>query len=328
MRSDANTAGSLRRGAVRVVAILLLLTATPIFAADAEDYLEHRWYRIELVLFEQGGEWPPARPRQLEAMRLPLDAFALTLAEDTTPLAPWRVGAAPRYDDQLPLLISNVAPPLWVTGVCAGVSPPGTAPEGNAYDPCLPEADLEAYFADDPHAVWPEDRPPKRTATPEELDPEGAALEALLDGFREYEKGLHASSYRWRPTTPGLARLLPRLRDAYRVVVAGSWHQPVPSRDQPQPLLVQAGVRDADGRFPVEGWLSIVAARFVHWEGRLQYRHQSGRIALLTQRRRMANGEDHYLDHRAVGILARVERLEEPQALLDLLDAYEALAAQ
>ena len=188
--------------------------------------------------------------------------------------------------------------------------------------------DLEAYFADDPHTVWPEGRAPPTLPAPEELDPESAALEALLAGFREYEERLRASSHVWRPTTPGLARLLPRLREAYRVVVAGSWHQPVPGRNEPQPLLVQAGVRDASGRFPIEGWLSIVAARFVHWEGRLQYRHESGKVAVLSQRRRMASGEDHYLDHRAVGILARVERLQEPQALLHLLDAYEALAAQ
>ena len=331
-RSDANTRdGGWQRIFVpplrsSLCAALLLASAGTAVCATPEDYLQQRWFRIELVLFEQGIAWPPARPRQLDGMRLPLDAYALAPAEDA-PLVmaePWPIGVAPRRDDEVPLLISNIAPPLWLTGACGAVS----NAESGAHDPCLPRVDLEALFKDDPTAVWAQDSVPAPATVPEEADPESAALEALQAAVAAHEEALLVSSYRWQPSTPMLERLLPRLRNAYRVVVAGSWHQPVPSRDRPQRLLVQAGTTDATGRFPVEGWLSVVAGRYVHLEGRLQYRSAAGDIALLRPQRRMADGEDHYIDHPAVGILARVDRLDAPQSLLDLIDAYEALAAQ
>lgn len=312
-----------------LVAALLLAFANAAVCAEPEDYLEQRWFRVELVLFEQGIAWPPARQRQLEDMRLPLDAFALAAANDAAVVVeePWPVGIAPRHNDELPLLISNVVPPLWVTGECGAVAK-STIAKSSGYDACLPHADLDAYFKDDPTAVWEQDRVPAPAPVPDEVaDPETAALEAVLAAFATHEEALLASSYRWRAETPMLAQLLPRLRIAYRVVVAGSWHQPVPSRDQPQPLLLQAGATDSSHRFPVEGWVSVVAGRYVHLEGRLQYRSAAGDIALLRPQRRMASGEDHYLDHPAVGILARVDRVETPQRLLDLIAAYEALAA-
>ena len=309
-----------------LAALLLALAGTAV-CATPEDYLQQRWFRIELVLFEQGIAWPPARPRQLDDMRLPLDAFALAPAEDI-PLVmaePWPVGVAPRHDDELPLLISNMAPPLWLTGACGAVS----NIESDADDPCLPRADLEALFKDDPTAVWEQDRMPAPATVPDEApDPESAALEALQAAVAAHEEALLASSYRWQPRAPMLERLLPRLRNAYRVVVAGSWHQPVPSRNRPQPLLLQAGTTNSTGRFAVEGWVSVVAGRYVHLEGLLQYRSAAGDIALLRPQRRMANGEDHYIDHPAVGILARVDRLDAPQSLLDLVNAYEAFATQ
>lgn len=309
-----------------LAAALLLAFAGTAECATPEDYLQQRWFRIEFVLFEQGIAWPPARPRQLDGMRLPRDAFALTPAEDA-PLVmaePWPVGVAPRHDDELPILISNMAPPLWLTGACGAVS----NAERGAHDPCLPHADLEALFKDDPTAVWAQDRVPAPASVPDEApDPESVALEALQAAVAAHEEALRASSYRWQPRTPMLERLLPRLGNAYRVVVAGSWHQPVPSRSRPQRLLVQAGTTDSTGRFPVEGWLSVVAGRYVHLEGWLQYRNAAGDIALLRPQRRMADGEDHYIDHPAVGILARVDRLDAPQSLLQLIAAYEALAA-
>ena len=286
-------------------------------APTPDDYLRHRWHRIELVVFERQVQWPPARARQLAPMRLPLRAFALAgeLPANGLAIGSWRRQAA----EELPLLISNVPRPPWFTGECATVVTLG------AFDPCIEIVDQEAYFPDDPFAVWAIDYVP-REAPPPELDARDAALQALVAGFQAHEDELLASSYRWQPTTPALGRLLPRLRSAFRVLVAGSWHQPLPSRSAPQPLLVQVGTPDAEGRFAIEGWLSVVAGRYPHLDYELQYRLPDGGVAVLVEERRMRDGEDHYFDHPVAGILARVDELEVPPHLLALLDAYAALA--
>ena len=313
-----------RRGTVRgALASALLAVALSSSGAEAptpDDYLEHRWHRIEMVVFERQVQWPPARPRQLDPMRLPLRAFPL--AGGGFASEGLAVGSAPyRAVDELPLLISNVPPPLWFTGKCASVA---ALPAG-AFDPCVEVVDLEARFPDDPLAVWDIDRPPREVA-PAELDDRAAALQAIVAGFEAHEDELLASSYRWQPTAPSLERLLPRLRSAFRVVVVGSWHQPLPPRNAPQPLLVQVGVPSADGRFAIEGWLSVVAGRYAHIDYQLQYRLPTGGVALLAEGRRMRNGEEHYFDHPVTGILARVDELDTPPHLLALIDAYAALA--
>ena len=88
---------------------------------------------------------------------------------------------------------------------------------------------------------------------------------------------------------------------------------------------MQVGAPDAEGRFAIEGWLSVVAGRYPHLDYELQYRLPAGGVALLLEERRMRDGEDHYFDHPVVGILARVDELEVPPRLLALLDAYAAL---
>ena len=299
---------------------LFAVVSFPLCGAEApkpDDYLRHRWHRIEMVVFERQVQWPPARARQLAPMRLPLRAFALAgeLPANGFAVGSWRRQAA----EELPLLISNVPRPPWFTGECATVVALG------AFDPCIEIVDQEAYFPDDPFAVWPIDHVP-REVPPPELDAREAALQALVASFEAHEDELLASSYRWQPTTPALGRLLPRLRGAFRVLVAGSWHQPLPSRDAPQPLLVQVGAPDAESRFAIEGWLSVVAGRYPHLDYALQYRLPTGGVALLTEERRMRDGEDHYFDHPVVGILARVDELDVPPHLLTLLDAYAALA--
>ena len=301
---------------VLVGTVCLSLTAG---AQTAEDYLRHRWYRVEVVLFEQIDEHDngAAPANVIETLRYP----RLPIALEGEGLAP-RI----RVDDEPPLVFSNLPPPLWYAGACAAGFWVPTS--GEQEDPCLSRrVDLEAAFSDDPFADWAEaSQPADQPARP--LDPQQAALEALTTAAEEYERKLMETSYVWRRQTPALASALRQLRHGRTVIAAGEWHQALPPRDAPQPLVVQAGNADANGRFPLEGWFSVTVGRYVHFKAHLLYRLAEDDAAILKESRRMRSGEIHYLDHPALGILAFVEPLEVPYELERLVDEYRFVADQ
>lgn len=299
--------------------------------ADIERHLQFRWYRIELILFENPGdaaanEDMEARQALLDAMLLPRNARPLVEAAQRP--AESAIGQRLAPDDPLPLVVSNLAPPIWFAGICAAESwqPRTDGPAETAFDPCLPrtDVDLEAEFRDDPWAHLPsspaaieplDDMAQFSPELVETTDDEPDDRQALLQALGKYEDSLLATSYRWQRQTPVLASQLSRLRRQFSVLAAGSWHQPVPPRNQAQPLLLQLGTVDDNRRFHLEGWLSVTVGRFIHFAAHLQYRLGNGTIALLSENRRMRLGEVHYLDHPAFGILALVQRLRPPEDL-------------
>ena len=127
----------------------------------------------------------------------------------------------------------------------------------------------------------------------------------------------------WHRETPKFARELAQLKRRYEIIAAGSWHQPVPPREAPQPLLLQVGARDAERVYPVEGLIGVTRGRYIHFHVLLHYRLQDGGTALLSEQRRMRTDEPHYLDHPALGILVRVDPLIPPDALLAMFDELE-----
>ena len=305
------------KGALWASAVLLSSVTA---AQTAEDYLQHRWYQLEVVLFEQIDENDAgAAPVEvIEAMRYP--RLAMPLAERTPPAdASLPVGAGFSADDGVPLVISNLAPPLWYAGECAAASWRPTSDE--PHDPCLArrDVDLEAMFPDDPFARWADERPPDDEEEPV-LDSRQLALDALNDALEEYERTLTETSYVWRRRTPTLAPTLRRLRRGRTVIAAGGWHQALPPRDAPQPLVVQVGTPDAQRRFPLEGWFSVTVGRYVHFRAYLLYRLADGGVAVFNESRRMRSNEVHYLDHPALGILALVRPVETPSELNRLID--------
>lgn len=303
----------------------MALAAAGNVGADVEDSLQFQWYRIELILFENPraavtvNEDLAARQVLLDALRLPNNA--LPLVEEAAPLRESTVGTRLAPDEPLPLLISDLAPPVWFAGSCVAESwqPPANASAATAFDPCLPrpDVDLEAEFNDDPFAAWPPQPtvPERPVDVSEVLEEEIDERQALLDALRDYEDDLLSSSYRWQRQTWALADSLRRLQRRFPVLAAGSWHQPVPPRDQSQPVLMQLGTPDAESRFVLEGWFSVTLGRYVHFGAHLQYRPTNDAIALLSENRRMRPSEVHYLDHPALGILVHIERLRPPDDL-------------
>lgn len=289
-----------------------------------EDYLRHRWVQVEIALFRQTPASDPGiAPRRLVAtLRLPRLATPLLDAEPPR-AGMLSIGARPPFDDALPVLISNLPPPVWYAGECAAATwtPTPEAPR----DPCLPErhVDLEALFSDDPWAAAA-DLPPAPAEPPAREDPRLLARQALADAFAEYERELLDASHVWRAEAPTMAAALGRLRERHEVLIAGGWRQPLPARENAQPLLVQLGDPDEGRRYPLEGWWSVAAGRFLHLKAELLVRLGGEGDAVFRESRRMRRGELHYLDHPAIGMLAVVRSLAVPDALLRQLEAVEA----
>ena len=298
--------------------------APPLAGAEPEDYLEQRWYRIEVAVFAQEAPAGAARPRELAALRYPRPTALLT---PTDAPSATRLGlplATPLAGDQPPpLVISNLPPPVWFAGPCAKASW-RPRPGGPRVDPCLPGpgVDLEAKFPDPPFALWPDYPPPSADtgsvadATPPAVEEGPAAIAAALrEDFAAYEAELERTSYIWRHQAPNIAQHVARLHRQRQVLLVGSWHQPLPPRTAPEPLILLAGDADDQRRFALEGIFEATIGRFIHLSTQLQWHQPDGSIALLAERRPMRSGELHYFDHPAFGMVALAETVRVPADL-------------
>ena len=302
--------------------------------AEAEDYLEQRWYRIEVAVFAQAAPAGAARPRELAALRYPRPTALLT-ADMAGGSPANRLGlplATPLAGDQPPpLVISNLPPPVWFAGPCAEASW-RPRPGGPRVDPCLPGpgVDLEVKFPDPPFAPWPDYPPPSAAAastadaTPPTVEEDPAAIAAALrEDFAAYETELHRTSYVFRHQLPNIAQHVARLRRQRQLLLVGSWHQSLPPRTAPEPLILQAGDADDQRRFALECTFKATIGRLIHLATQLQWRQPDGSIALLAERRPMRSGELHYFDHPAFGMVARVEAVAVPAELQRRLDEID-----
>ncbi len=305
-----------------------LLAVSSASAADAiDDRLRLRWYRIDVVVFERNDaeDSGVARTALLDAMRLPRTPVPLIDEAPANNRLPF--GHRLPVDDAIEFVGADLPPPAWFADDCASAIWQRSGNRPFSFEACAAATvDLEAVFLDDPHA-WPAPPPADEDGLPEPLtvDEVAALRQALTDATEAFEDELMATSYRWRRETAAFSGALGRLHREFAIVAAGSWHQPLPPRNQPQPVLVQVGLPDGDRRFPVEGSFSVTLGRYVHFEARLQYRLPGGETALLSERRRMRAGELHYLDHPALGILTHAVQVSPPAALQRLADQLQDL---
>lgn len=306
--------------------------APPVAGAEPEDYLEQRWFRIEVAVFAQEAPAGTGRPRELAALRYPRPIALLTPTDASSANRLGLPLATPLAGDQPPpLVISNLPPPVWFAGPCTKASW-RPWPGGPRVDPCLPGpgVDLEAKFPDPPFAPWPDYPPPfaaptsTADATPPTVEEDPAAIAAALrEDFATYEAELHRTSYVFRHQVPNIAQHVARLRRQRQILLVGSWHQSLPPRTAPEPLILLAGDADDQRRFALEGIFEATIGRFIHLSTQLQWHQPDGSIALLAERRPMRSGELHYLDHPAFGMVARVEAVAVPAELQRRLDEID-----
>ena len=312
-----------------VASVVLAVTAIEASSREAEDFLEERWYRLEVIVFERGPA--DATVRRLTAPeRYPQTIMPLTTG------APGDVGVpfAPAWTvrDADAALFSDRPPPLWLAGECVAPQwmPPhdwSDAEGALPHDPCLPTpptpvAETGAAI-DGQDAATEEDAPADPTSIPGPSSRE-LARKALTQAFAQYERQLYETSYVWHPDPPAFRNEISRLGRRLDILAAGSWHQALPPRDQPQPLLFQIGEHDGRGPFDVEGWIAVTVQRFVHFEVHLWVRLDAGALALVSESRRLRSGEVHYLDHPVLGIIVRTEPVDIPSVLRDQAERLDA----
>ncbi|MFW6094240.1 MAG: CsiV family protein [Pseudomonadota bacterium] len=226
-------------------------------------------------------------------------------------------------------------------------------PEGFAAGYRLaPRARLDLVFPYlDPDALEGEPDPRPAGDAPPPIAPE-LGPDPLLDYLAAraaFEERLRADAYRWLDedtfTLDAEARRLERA-GGYRILHHGRWLQPVPPRESPQPLLVQAGRRYGDA-FALEGTVGVTRGRYLHFRADLVYREpllgldpidrplpppgapapppaplravdlegDADAYMQLGGSRRLRDGELHYLDHPKLGVLVRIEPVAVPERL-------------
>lgn len=307
---------------------MLVATAPGANSREAEDFLTQRWYQLEVIVFERGP--PDATVRRLTVPeRYPQAIMPLTNASPGDAAAPFTPEWTVRDADAASF--TDRPPPLWLAGECAATHwlPPDDWSDTDGmlpHDPCLPPPPMpvaDTSTADDAQDPTADDAAAAAAPTPRPSSRE-LARNALTEAFAQYERRLYETSYIWHPNPPTLRNQINRLGRRFDIFASGSWHQALPPRDQPQPLLFQVGERGVRGLFEVEGWIAVTVQRFVHFEVHLWVRLDDGAFALVSESRRLRSGEVHYLDHPLLGMIVRTGPVDIPSVLRDQAERLDA----
>lgn len=331
-----------RLAALLAALVPLLASASSLAAPKLEQHFTRAWHSVEVIVFLRPAEHDYLNEERLTGAPTPLAAslqsFRLPPAEQ---MAQYALAPLTRAQLTFPYL---------------------DASRLDLFAPLPSAADERG----EPGTGWPEGRDTARGETPPSEAAAGLpppaisprlAPDPLLDFLRQvadFEAALERDSYRPLAaetfTLTGEAQAL-RRRGGYRILLHRRWHQPVPPREAPQPLFVQAGTRYDDG-FALEGTLEITQGRYLHFGAHLLYREPLlGRAPLdralppprsapgldtsespfllapaqleragymeLKENRRISDDQLSYFDHPKLGLLVRVQPVPPPPALVE-----------
>lgn len=269
----------------KVACAIAVIVSAGARGADLPILPNDAWYRVEVIIFERIADIDPASAQEIVVSRAPrtYPFDVLAFDDEANRSAGYRLDAETRAQPALPPLGSSSA-----------------------------NRSVQA-------------QPPMSPAATPTVAERAAKLVA------DYQSQLEGRSYKFEPSSTFLlASEDGRLQrsNVYRVVFHRAWIQPVPDRDQLRPMLIQIRERpDAAPR--IEGILGITRGRYLHLDTRLWYAVDTTSTASadpaivegpaymeLREQRRMRSGELHYLDHPKLGVLARVDPIQPPEALV------------
>lgn len=310
--------------ALRSATLLAMITlpAMPGYAAnEIHDYLRQPWYATEVIIFQ--------RPQVMEfntVERLANDHPTALPAGIRTLAGTGEMNMVDRLD---PLARASLAFPTL-----------------SVREEVIPDHEQSAPVAE---PAWP------RGSAPPPIHPhlEPHPLLDFMAAVGEFEDGLPAHSLRWLPAdTMTLGAEFRRLQrePGYQLLFHGRWLQPVPSRDAPEPVFIQAGM-DLKKRFQLEGTVGVTLGRYLHFRADLTYTEPglglrpiylpsradgtalqvpippaNAAFMVLSESRRMRSDETHYLDHPKLGVIVRVEHVPFPDDLVALFEALQEAA--
>ncbi len=283
------------------------------------------WVRVEMIAFTR-NDAGVAPMRRVEHLRLPNQTIARAVAPREEPLHGCGYGPAPPALPVLQTPAGRPERPAWMKPI------PHPDCEGIGEQPALPRtywpAILVTAFGNDfhsaaLHACFEDGRtprfPPAIRAVAEPDEEALAQAKAREQAQTHYEELREATLQVWS----GL-RSLQGVRDTlnrrFRVLAAGAWQQRAEPPRSATSMLVQLGPKGANGRHEIEGTLRLTARPYPQFEVLLTRSLPSGGLALMQENRRLADGELHYLDHPAFGLLVQIDPIEEPPELAAALE--------
>ncbi len=346
-------------------ATVLLLLTTPVQAREEiEDFLKNDWYEIEFFVFERSEvmDYDNAEALTLHTLQtLPLNVTAQRPGDEgfesyydldqqtklclVFPTLKYSIStAATNHFEYAEMLLFDALNAQLPVAADRAAELPADASDVAAV--AAGAADSELLAA---NSAALEGRPPPEIFPILEPHP---LLDVMAQAAR-FEAEMHERRDRWLPEDTHLLD-----REAYivqkngigRILHHGRWLQAVPSRETPQPILIQGGERFSNS-WEINGTVAATLGRYLHFQATLFYHapglglepiefvlRADGSIAspparqldpygymLLNESRRMRSEKIHYLDHPKLGIVVRIDPAEKPAALLD---AFEHLSEE
>ncbi len=303
------------------------MAADAVLPAEVEALREALWVRVEMIAFARAdtGAAPAHRVRRL---RLPNQAIARAAAPQEEPLHGCGHGPTP---PELQVLLTPAGlpeRPAWMKPIphpdCDGI---GEKPvQAREHWPAIPvtafgndfhSAALHACFRDGRTPRFP----PATRAVAEPDEETLARLRVREQAQRHYEALRRAGLQGWS-TLQSLQGVRDTLARRFRVLGAGEWQQRAEPPRSATSMLVQLGPKRADGGHEIEGTLRLTARPYPQFEVRLTRSLPTGELALMQENRRLGEGELHYFDHSAFGLLVQIDGIEEPSELAAALEKF------
>ena len=317
--------------------VLIFLSSSLHATVDADDVrkgLEHRWFDIEVIIFER------------------LDTFEFNTVErlTSTDSPSWSHGFV-SYDSEV---LEDFAEPdgMGPDSRCIGFPMVPEASEPHPILAALNEADRIAAELERQNILSditiaegtsseanelgeppPVDIP---QSSPALVSPPPTARGNYERNLRAFEQTLSTNSFKFEKGRDLEAHVRSINRQRHlRPIFHKRWRQMTPPRSAPIPIRIE--VPENEPR--LKGTISLTVERYLHFKTNLWYEtpdlgelprflstdgasqatKPTDRFVHIRNSRRMRSEEMHYIDHPKVGILVYVTPLEVPQPLIDEL---------
>ncbi len=331
--------------------LLTLVQATSAQAAeDLADHLQHRWFEIEIIIFERLNvldvnstehltlttpRYWPHNMLEIGPLRAPLE-----ILEPLNPLSEMSAYCLGYPMFPYPDLVHPALLPQEAEIPAEIVAEDVAAIDELVIDgqTIIPEATQDALVPPEEVGQPPPQNSPQLTITP--------YLQVLAD-LATYEQALADSSYQWLEelTLESEVKAINR-QSKLRPLLHRRWRQPVPARNEPQPVYLAVESTAASpltraGMAKLEGHVAVTVGRYLHLAATLWYHADNlgltpvplpislfisqhsrapsrvdARLHMaLDESRRMRSGDLHYLDHPKIGVIVRIDPIEIPEAL-------------
>ena len=296
-----------------------------VLPTEVERMRDALWVRVEMIAFTRDDTG--TAPEHLVAhLHLPNQTIARAVVPREEPPHGCGYGAAPPASPVLLTPAGRPERPAWMKPIphpdCEGIGEQPALPR--TYWPAIPiTAFGNDFHSAALHSCFEDGRTPRFPAASRavvEPDDETLAQWKARDQAQMHYEELREAMLQVWSGVRSLQGVRDTLARQFRVLAAGAWRQRTEPPRSATSMLVQLGPKRANGRHEIEGTLRLTARPYPQFEVLLTRALPSGGLALMQENRRLADGELHYLDHPAFGLLVQIDPIEEPPELAAALE--------